>query len=101
MSHKKVIVPIGTALAALIANTSEASIIPADSQRDLSNLQEQTARGSTSSTDPILQRLMYQIRQEAHTLTLHKSSADVLYATHGSHSSHGSHGSHSSHRSGY
>jgi len=101
MSYKKLIIPVGTALAALIANSSDASKIPADSQRDSSDLQEQTSRGSTSSTDPILQRLTYQIKEQAHTLTLHKSSADVLYAQHGSHRSHGSHQSHSSHRSGY
>jgi hypothetical protein len=98
MSYKKLIVPIGTALAALIANASEASIVPADSQ---SEPQEKTSRASIKSTDPILQRLTYQIKEQAHTLTLHKSAADVLYAQHGSHSSHGSHQSHSSHRSGY
>ena len=101
MSYKKLIIPIGTALAALIATTSEASKVPADSQRDSSELQEAKSRGSTISTDPILQRLMYQIREQAHTMTLHKSSAGVLYAGHGSHVSHGSHGSHGSHRSGY
>ncbi len=98
MSFKKLIVPIGTALAALIANAAEASITPTDSQTEP---QEQTTRGSTTSTDPILQRLTYQIKEQAHTLTLHKSSADVLYAQHGSHRSHGSHQSHNSHRSGY
>lgn len=98
MSYKQLIVPIGTALAALIANTSEASIVPSDSQ---SEPQEKTAAASTKSTDPILQRLAYQIREQTHTLTLHKSAADVLYAEHGSHRSHGSHQSHSSHRSGY
>ena len=101
MSYKKIIVPIGTALAALIANASEASIIPADSQRDSSELQETTSIGSTSLKDSILQRLTYQIREQAHALTLHKSSSGTLYAQHGSHASHGSHSSHSSHRSGY
>jgi hypothetical protein len=98
MSYKKLVIPIGTALAALIANASEASILPADSQRDSSELQEKTSRASTKSTDPILQRLTYQIREQAHTLTLHKSSSGVLYSGHGSHSSHGSHGSHRSGR---
>lgn len=98
MSYKKLIVPIGTALAALIANASEASIVPPDSQSDL---QEKKSAASAKSTDPILQRLEYQIREQAHTLTLHRSSADVLYAQHGSHRSHASHQSHSSHRSGY
>ena len=98
MSYKKLIVPIGTALAALIANSSEASIAQVDLQ---SELHEEISRASTKSTDPILQRLIYQIKEQAHTLTLHKSAADVLYAQHGSHRSHGSHQSHSSHRSGY
>ena len=98
MSYKQLIVPIGTALAALIANASEASIVPPGAQ---SGLQENSSAASTKSTDPILQRLEYQIREQAHTLTLHRSSADVLYAQHGSHRSHASHQSHSSHRSGY
>lgn len=98
MSYKKLIVPMGTAFAALIANASEASIVPPDSQSDL---QEKKSVTSTRSTDPILQRLEYQIREQVHTLTLHRSPADVLYAEHGSHRSHASHHSHSSHRSGY
>lgn len=98
MSYKKLLVPIGTALAALIANSSEASIPPAGSQAEP---QEKTSMGNTTSTDSILQRLTYQIREQAHSLTLHKSSSGTLYAQHGSHVSHGSHGSHSSHRSGY
>lgn len=104
MSYKKLIVPIGTALAALIANASEASITPPNSQRDSSELQEKTSIGSPSLKDSILQRLTYQIKEQAHDLTLHKSSSGVLYAQHGSHVSHGSHSSHSSHsshRSGY
>lgn len=104
MSYTKFIVPVGTALAALIANASQASIIPADSQLDSSELQEKVSRGNTNSTDSILQRLTYQIKEQAHTLTLHKSSAGILYAQHGSHASHGSHSSHASHashRSGY
>ena len=98
MSYKKLIVPVGTALAALIANASDASITPPASQTDL---QEKTSRGSSNSTDSILQRLTYQVKEQAHALTLHKSSSGTLYAQHGSHVSHGSHGSHSSHRSGY
>mgnify|MGYP007017515906 CR=1 FL=1 len=101
MSYKTLIIPIGTALAALIATPSQASIIPADSQRDSSELQEKASRGNTNSTDSILQRLTYQIREQAHTLTLHKSSSGILYAQHGSHRSHASHASHASHRSGY
>jgi hypothetical protein len=98
MSHKKLITPIGTALAALIANASEASIIPANSQKDSSDLQTDTSRASTRSTEPILQRLRYQVREQAHTLTLHQSSSGLMYAGHGSHASHASH---QSHRSGY
>ena len=101
MSYKNLIIPIGTALAALIATPSQASIIPGDSQRDSLELQVKASKGNTNSTDSILQRLTYQITEQAHTLTLHKSSSGTLYAQHGSHSSHGSHGSHTSHRSGY
>ena len=101
MRYKKLIIPIGAALAALIATPSQASIISTDSQRDSLELQEKASRGNANSTDPILQRLIYQIGEQAHDLTLHKSSSGTLYAQHGSHSSHGSHGSHTSHRSGY
>ena len=96
MSYKKLIVPIGAALAALIPTVTEATKVPADSLEP-----QGTAKIGTESVSPVLQRLMYQIGQNAHTLTLHKSSAGTLYAQHGSHASHGSHGSHGSHRSGY
>lgn len=101
MSYKKLLIPMGTALAALIGNSSEASIAPADSQRDSPDLQEQRTKADAKSTDLLLQRITYQIQEEAHTLILHKSSSGVLYAGHGSHRSHGSHSSHRSHRSGY
>lgn len=101
MSYKKLLVPIGTALAALVGNGSEASVAPSDTQRDSSDLQEKVASSDAKSRGLLLQRITYQIQEQAHTLILHKSSAGVLYAGHGSHASHGSHQSHGSHRSGY
>jgi len=100
MSYKSIIVPVGTALAALLANTSEASKVPAEAEKDSSEFQERTTKSVAKSTDPVLQRLTYQVREQAHSLTLHRSSSGVLYAQHVSHGSHGSHQSHGSHRSG-
>ena len=97
MSYKKLVIPIGTALAALIANTSEASITPPDSQRDSSELQDITKTGK-DLTHPVLTQLLYQMGEQSHTLTLHKSSSGVTYARHGSHRSHSSHRSHRSGR---
>ncbi len=98
MSYKKLIVPLGTALAALIANTYEASTAPADSKGESADIQAQLSKGETNVIEPLLQRLTYQIKEQAHTLTLHQSSSGLLYAGHGSHASHASH---QSHRSGY
>ena len=100
MSYKKLVVPIGAALAALISNVTEAATVPVKSPADSLEIQG-TAKTGTESVSAVLQRLMYQIGEDAHTLTLHKSSSGILYAQHGSHRSHGSHGSHGSHRSGY
>ena len=98
MSYKKLLIPIGTALAVLVGNSSEASITPADSRKDSSDLQGKATRTDAKSTDVLLERITYQIQEQAHTLILHKPSSGVLYAGHGSHSSHSSH---RSHRSGY
>ena len=97
MSYRKLIVPIGTALAALIANASEASIVPADLQRDSSELQD-TRKTDKYLTHPVLRQLLYQIEGQAPTLILHQPSPGVIYATHGSHRSHSSHRSHRSGR---
>lgn len=100
MSCKKMVLPIGTALAALISNDSDAARVPTDPPNDSSRLQAVTEVGQ-SSTPPIVQELKYKIAQQTHSLTLHKSASGVLYAQHRSHSSHASHMSHASHRSGY
>lgn len=100
MSYKKLVLPIGTALAALVSNDSDAAMVPTDPSNDPSGLQA-VAEVGQSSTPPIVQELKYQIAKQAHSLTLHKSPSGVLYAQHRSHSSHASHASHASHRSGY
>jgi hypothetical protein len=97
MKHSKVIIPVGTALAALIGNTSHASISQTLPENKSSDVQG-TLEHNRTLPDPILQRLRYQVREQAHTLTLHQSSSGVMYAGHGSHASHASH---QSHRSGY
>ena len=95
MSYKKLIVPVGAALAALISNGTEASTVPVQTPTDSLELQGITKTGS-ESVSSVLQRLMFQIGDNAHTMMLHKSSSGKMYATHGSHASHGSHGSHRS-----
>ena len=95
MSYKKLIVPTGAALAALISNVTEASTLSVKSPADSLELQG-TAKTGPEPVNVVLQRLMYQIEENAHNMTLHKSSSGTLYAQHGSHSSHGSHGSHRS-----
>lgn len=97
MKHNKLILPIGTALAALISNDSEAAKIPTDSQKDLSELQAMT-KTSKDLAGLALKQLQHQMGEQAHNLTLHKSSSGVLYAQHGAHRSHASH---RPHRSGY
>lgn len=99
MNSKRLIIPVGTALAALLASASEAARVPVEAEKDSMGVQGETSKPVTKSVDPVLQRLTYQIRDQAHALTLHRSSSEVLYAQHGSHASHGSHSSHRS--SGY
>ena len=100
MSYKKLIVPVGAALAALISNVTEAVTVPVQSPADSLELQG-IAKTGTESVSAVLQRLMFQIGENAHDMTLHKTPSGTLYAQHGSHRSHGSHQSHQSHRSGY
>ena len=100
MDPKILILPVGTALAALLANASEAAKVSVEPLKDSSQLESSLKIGK-DLRDPVLKQLLYQMGEQAHALTLHKSSSGVLYAQHGSHSSHGSHGSHRSHRSGY
>lgn len=98
MDYKKLILPIGTALASLISNDSEAAKVPSEVKNDLSVLQDGNKTGKDLKGSP-LKELQYQMGEQAHTLTVHKSSSGVLYAQHRSHSSHSSHASHASHRS--
>ena len=95
MSYKNTIVPIGAALAALISNVTEASTVPVKSPADSLELQG-IAKTGTELVNAVLQRLQYHIGENAHAMTLHKSSSGTLYAQHGSHVSHHSHGSHRS-----
>lgn len=99
MLYKKLLVPVGAAVAALLAHVSCADDVSAVTLQDLP-LQGPRITISNASIEPVLQRLMYQAGEQTHDLTLHKSSAGVVYVGHGSHRSHGSHVSHRSHRSG-
>jgi hypothetical protein len=99
MSHRKIIVTTGAALAALFAS------LGGQVQANVSNDQGDSMRSAAEKTglesrDIVLQRMMYRLGQDNHSLTLHRSEAGILYAGHGSHASHASHASHSSHMSG-
>lgn len=99
MSNNKIIVTTGAAVAALIASLGD------QVQAHVPNDQGEARRCTTERVglevrDTILQRMMYRLGQDNHSLTLHRSGTGIIYAGHGSHASHGSHGSHGSHRSG-
>lgn len=99
MSNPKIIVTTGAAVAALFAclgNQAQANV-PTEKDASTHSTAEKTTLGSRAA---ILQRMMYRLGQDNHSLTLHRSETGAIYAGHGSHASHGSHGSHGSHRSG-
>ena len=99
MSYKNFLVPVGVAAAALIADGSHASQTPRVVPQIPSGLEDSTEVVNTPS-DPVLQKVLYQIGAEKHALLLRKPASGIIYAQHVSHSSHGSHQSHGSHRSG-
>ena len=95
MGKKKFMVPVGVAVTTLLSCTSYADRVSAEVQQD-SPGQDARIENGKLSIDPVLQRLTYQIRAQAHDLTLHKSSSETIYAEHGSHRSHADHYSHRS-----
>lgn len=101
MARKGFLVPIGTAVAALLSTTVQAVVNTADVQKLTDDAVRTSPSATPSNNDRVIQELTYMTQSEVHTLMLRQSSTGVLYAGHGSHSSHGSHGSHGSHRSGY
>ena len=94
---KTFIVPVGAAVAALLAGVCDEATAHVGTTKESSARQESTST-SGQAKDAVLQRVTYHLNQQAHTLLLQKSSSGVLYAGHGSHASHGSH---RSHRSGH
>jgi len=63
MTDKKLILPIGTALAALIPTVSEAAKAPVKTQVDSLEIQA-AANTAPETTSPVLQRLMYQVGKD-------------------------------------
>lgn len=93
---KKFLVPVGTAIAALLPIEGHAN---ANTSREL----PQDAGHRELCPEPVVinvnaQSLQYVIQSELHTLFLRRSEGGMLSAGHGSHQSHYSH---RSHRSGY
>jgi len=97
MNSKGLIIPIGAALTTLLATATEAAKAPTETRDSLPNASEAPVTNK-ELRNPILQELMFRIGEEAHTLTLHRSTNGILYAGHGSHRSHSSHRSHRSGR---
>ena len=97
---KTFIVPVGAAVAALLSGVGDEAKAHVDTAKESSPRQESTNTYGEVK-DAVLQRVIYQLNQQAHTILLQKSASGILYAGHGSHASHGSHGSHRSHRSGH
>jgi hypothetical protein len=99
MRNHNILVTLGAAVAALFASLGDQVQANVPHAQDVS---KQTALNKTGldSRDVVLQRIMYQMGQDNHSLTLHRSEGGILYAGHGSHASHRSHASHGSHRSG-
>jgi hypothetical protein len=98
MGDHKIVVTTTAAIAALVAglgSEAQASVSPDQGASNQPNLESTRM----ASQDLVLQRIMYRLGQENHSLTLHRSEAGILYAGHGSHASHASHASHGSHRS--
>lgn len=97
--YKKFLVPVGVAVAALISSQSHAALTSAEPKipLELGNLAE-GVEGVKESKVTVLQKLIYQLKEERHALLLLKPGSGIIYAQHGSHASHASH---RSHRSGY
>ena len=92
MKSRKFLVPVAAAIAALGATEGHAMSSPS------AIVSQQPA--VAENTDPVVQRLTYQVGEESHSLLMRKPASGAVYAYHESHSSHASHGSHRSHRSG-
>ncbi len=97
--HKKFLVPMGVAVAALISSYSHAALTSTESTKLLER--GELAEDVKDSKDTVLQKLFYQLKEEQHSLLLLKPGSGMIYAQHGSHVSHASHASHRSHGSGY
>lgn len=92
MMHKKFLVPVGVAVAALISSQSHAALTPAENKTP--SEQGDLTKDIKESKDTVLQKLNYQLSEEQHALLLLKPGSGIIYAQHGSHASHASHASH-------
>lgn len=98
MTPKSFLVTVGTALAALITSTADTSQIPEEFPNKPVE-QGVFTEGVKRSSDSVIERIFYQIKNQEHLLFMRKSASGAIYADHSSHASHGSHGSHGSHSS--
>lgn len=92
---KKFLIPLATAIAALVSQQSLASD---PSNQDKVSVSSPTAL--TTNQDVAIVPLKTKLSDDTSNLMLVKAKANVIMASHRSHRSHGSHRSHRSHRSG-
>ncbi len=101
MNDKRLLIPLGAAVAALLPLKAQATLNTADTQKLPHDAVRTSPLAAPDDYNRVLRELTYVTQSEIHSLVLRQSSTGTLYAGHGSHRSHGSHASHGSHRSGY
>lgn len=99
MTRKKFLIPIGSAVAALLPVDSHALANASHTEKFPSDEKQTASLVKPVDLDQVIKQLSYTTSSsEAHLLLVRRSNSGNLYAGHGSHVSHSSHGSH---RSGY
>ena len=98
MVSKKFLIPIGTAVAALVPLKLHATAVGPTQPTAPEGAVPALPSVTPMDTDRVVQELSYRLHSEMHVLLLRQPRSGPLYAGHGSHMSHHSHGSH---RSGY
>lgn len=97
MARKKFLIPIASAVAALLPVKAHALVNAPDVEK-LPSDGDYSCLHSSKDNKQVVKQFTYTSRSEVHSLLLRRSSSGALYA---GHMSHWSHSSHTSHRSGY
>lgn len=91
MKNYKFLVPVGLAVA--VVSPAQANIDPTITGVIAPS---GDAASKLNSNDAVIQRLVYQLGSDEHSLLMKRTEAGAVYAYHQSHSSHSSHSSHRS-----